>query len=318
MKGTGLLLAAAAAIVDVATAHYRFTSLIVNGTTTAEYEYVRVNTNYNSPVTDVTSDDIRCNTGGLTSGPDTSVATVVAGSTVGFALDIPIFHPGPLAVYMSEVTSGFTVETYDGSGSWFKISELSAIINSTAITFPASNLGSYTFEIPSTVPPGLYLLRIEHLALHVAQSVGAAQWYISCAQIQVVGSGGGDPSPTALLPGAYVATDPGILIDIYYPIPTSYTPPGPAVWSGGTSPVVVSSVTSVASVKPTTPTTISTVVVAPTTVITTAAAAPTGATGATQSMYGQCGGIGWTGATLCVSGATCEATNSYYSQCVPA
>jgi len=308
-------LAAAAALADVAFAHYRFTSLIVNGTTTAEYEYVRVNTNYNSPVTDVTSDDIRCNVGGLTSGPDTSVATVVAGSTVGFALDIPIFHPGPLAVYMSEVTSGFTVETYDGSGSWFKINELGAIINSTAITFPASNLASYTFEIPSTVPPGAYLLRIEHLALHVAQSAGAAQWYISCAQIQVVGSGGGSPSPTALLPGAYVATDPGILIDIYYPIPTSYTPPGPAVWSGGTGVVVASSsaVTSAATSSKAAPTTISTVVVAPTTVVTSAIS---GATGATQAKYGQCGGIGWTGPTVCASGSTCTVTNSYYSQCI--
>lgn len=33
-------------------------------------------------VTDVTSTDIRCNQGGLASGPSTSVATVVAGSTV--------------------------------------------------------------------------------------------------------------------------------------------------------------------------------------------------------------------------------------------
>jgi len=317
MKRTGTLLVAAATLIDIAFGHYRFTSLIVNGTTTAEYEYVRVNTNYNSPVTDVTSDDIRCNTGGLTSGPDTSVATVVAGSTVGFALDIPIFHPGPLSVYMSEVTSGFTVETYDGSGSWFKISELGAVINSTAITFPASNLASYTFEIPSTVPPGAYLLRIEHLALHVAQSVGAAQFYISCAQIQVVGSGGGDPSPTALLPGAYSATDPGILIDIYYPIPTSYTPPGPAVWSGGTGTVAVSSSSkSVASVKPTTaptPTTISTVVVASTTAVTSAAA---GTTGAVQAIYGQCGGIGWTGPTACAAGSTCTVTNAYYSQCL--
>jgi hypothetical protein len=32
-------------------------------------------------------------------------------------------------------------------------------------------------------------------------------------------------------PGAYSATDPGILIDIYYPLPTNYTFPGPAVWT---------------------------------------------------------------------------------------
>lgn len=66
--------------------------------------------------------------------------------------------------------------------------------------------------------PGQYLLRAEHLALHTASSVGAAQFYISCAQINVVGSGGGSPSPTGQLPGMYKATDPGILINIYYPI----------------------------------------------------------------------------------------------------
>lgn len=34
------------------------------------------------------------------------------------------------------------------------------------------------------------------------------------------------------LPGAYTNTDPGLLINIYYPIPTSYTYPGVKVWKG--------------------------------------------------------------------------------------
>ncbi|TBU33420.1 endo-1,4-beta-xylanase C precursor [Dichomitus squalens] len=33
--------------------------------------------------------------------------------------------------------------------------------------------------------------------------------------------------------------------------------------------------------------------------------------------WGQCGGIGWTGATTCVSGTTCTVLNDYYSQCLP-
>ncbi|EKM52184.1 glycoside hydrolase family 10 protein [Phanerochaete carnosa HHB-10118-sp] len=33
--------------------------------------------------------------------------------------------------------------------------------------------------------------------------------------------------------------------------------------------------------------------------------------------WGQCGGIGWTGATACVSGTTCVESNPYYSQCLP-
>jgi hypothetical protein len=38
--------------------------------------------------------------------------------------------------------------------------------------------------------------------------------------------------------------------------------------------------------------------------------------GSAQTHYGQCGGIGWTGATSCDSPYTCQAQNSYYSQCV--
>ncbi|KAJ3778984.1 carbohydrate-binding module family 1 protein [Lentinula raphanica] len=37
----------------------------------------------------------------------------------------------------------------------------------------------------------------------------------------------------------------------------------------------------------------------------------------TASQYGQCGGIGWTGATLCPSGWSCNVVNDYYSQCLP-
>lgn len=36
-----------------------------------------------------------------------------------------------------------------------------------------------------------------------------------------------------------------------------------------------------------------------------------------QVEWGQCGGIGWTGATTCVSGTTCIVSNPYYSQCLP-
>ncbi|KAI8955533.1 glycoside hydrolase superfamily [Xylaria longipes] len=35
------------------------------------------------------------------------------------------------------------------------------------------------------------------------------------------------------------------------------------------------------------------------------------------ALWGQCGGIGWTGETTCVTGAQCQYSNEYYSQCVP-
>ncbi|KAG6913138.1 Exoglucanase 1, partial [Tephrocybe rancida] len=37
---------------------------------------------------------------------------------------------------------------------------------------------------------------------------------------------------------------------------------------------------------------------------------------ATQVKYGQCGGIGYTGPTICAAGSTCTLNNEYYSQCL--
>jgi hypothetical protein len=207
---------------------------------------VRKNTNYNSPVTDVTSADIKCNAGGLTSGTTTNTATVVAGTTIGMALDQSIYHPGPITVMLSKATG--SLNSYDGSGPWFKVAEMGATITTAAITFPASNLAKFEFKLPAStlkscrcplalgrltfLAPGDYLIRFEHIGLHVAQSSAGAQFYIACGQIHINGPGGGSPSPTITLPGGYKASDPGILININYPVPKTYTIPGPAVWSG--------------------------------------------------------------------------------------
>jgi hypothetical protein len=64
-------------------------------------------------------------------------------------------------------------------------------------------------------------MRVEHIALHSASAVGGAQFYISCAQIKVENGGNGTPGPKVAFPGAYKATDPGIQLNIYYPVPTS-------------------------------------------------------------------------------------------------
>ncbi|KAG9003403.1 Exoglucanase 1 [Tulasnella sp. JGI-2019a] len=46
-----------------------------------------------------------------------------------------------------------------------------------------------------------------------------------------------------------------------------------------------------------------------------AATTTTTASSATQTLYGQCGGTGYTGPTVCASG-TCTYSNAYYSQCL--
>ncbi|KAG8942277.1 hypothetical protein FRC03_003399 [Tulasnella sp. 419] len=59
-----------------------------------------------------------------------------------------------------------------------------------------------------------------------------AQFYISCGQLRITGSGGGSPGPLVSIPGVYTGQEPGIKLDIYWPVPATYVQPGPAVWSG--------------------------------------------------------------------------------------
>ncbi|CCA76320.1 hypothetical protein PIIN_10315, partial [Serendipita indica DSM 11827] len=48
------------------------------------------------------------------------------------------------------------------------------------------------------------------------------QFYLACAQLNVVNGGSANPSPLVSFPGAYKATDPGILINIYS-LPSGFT-----------------------------------------------------------------------------------------------
>jgi hypothetical protein len=89
--------------------------------------------------------------------------------------------------------------------------------------------------LPAALPSGEYLIRIEHIALHGAWTVGGAQFYLSCGQINIINGGSGAPGPLVSFPGAYSATDPGIKYDIYGYPPKAYKAPGPAVWSEGSS-----------------------------------------------------------------------------------
>ncbi|CAE6377506.1 unnamed protein product [Rhizoctonia solani] len=216
-----------------ALAHYRWTSLIVNDTLTAPYLHVRNGTNGNFPVMDVSTANLTCNSGGNHAGT-TKTTTVSAGSTIGFALDeaTGIFHHGVLNVYMAKAPD--TALAFNGSGEvWFKIHELPPITDGgSSITFPTDGMTNVTFPIPRAVPSGEYLVRIEHIALHLALNYQKAEFYVSCAQVRVINGGSGEPKPLVALPGYYTGREPGIMVNIYNPVPANFTQPGPAVWSG--------------------------------------------------------------------------------------
>lgn len=207
--------------------HYTFPAL----TGTSDWQYVRTTANYqsNAGLSDVSSPQLRCYT---TSLKGVSTMSVAAGSSVGFKASPNIFHPGPLQFYMAKVPAGQTAASWDGSGNvWFKIYAEKATVSGGQLSWGSLNKGTVSVTIPKATPSGDYLLRVEHIALHQASSVNGAQLYISCAQITVTGGGNGNPGPLVAFPGAYKNTDPGLKVNIYSGA-TSYTPPGPAVWSG--------------------------------------------------------------------------------------
>lgn len=234
-----LSLVAAAALLPAASAHYIFGNLIVGNNYTGTYEYVRKNSNINSPLTDVTSTDMRCNTGAQASAASTGIYTVAAGSTVGMGVSYggSVIHPGPLQVYLSKAPSGQTAATYDGSGDWFKIyEEGTKSINSTGMYWYSDGGVNFTWTLPSTIPSGDYLMRVEHIALHTAETYPGAQFYVECAQLRVTGgSASSVPGPTVKIPGVYTGAEPGITISIFYPIPSCYPFPGPVPWPAGAS-----------------------------------------------------------------------------------
>ncbi|KAH8887705.1 endoglucanase II [Thozetella sp. PMI_491] len=132
---------------------------------------------------------------------------------------------------MAKVPAGQTAASFDGSGQvWFKIYEEQPNFGA-QLTWPSNSEKEVTIKVPECLSPGDYLFRIEHIGLHVAQSIGGAQFYISCGQLTVAGGGSTQPTETVAFPGAYNASDPGILININYPVPTSYKNPGPSVFS---------------------------------------------------------------------------------------
>ncbi|KAL9616474.1 MAG: hypothetical protein Q9160_008669 [Pyrenula sp. 1 TL-2023] len=227
MKTFTLLLAAAAQGVF---SHTIFTQL--NGNPVG---YAIRDPSYDGPITDVTTNDIACNGGPNPTTPSSAKITVAAGSQAKLtwrhtltstASDvIDASHKGPVMAYMKKVSNAVTDVGY-GSG-WFKIASDGFSNNAWGV----DRLGVQTITIPSCLAPGDYLLRGELIALHGAGSPNGAQFYMECAQITVTGGSGAKSPATVSLPGAYKATDPGILLSIYYPVVTSYTPPGPAVFT---------------------------------------------------------------------------------------
>ena len=118
------------------------------------------------------------------------------------------------------------------SAVWFKVAE-GGRVGSTDVwaDTPLMSPGNaYTYTIPSCLAAGSYIVRHEIIALHSAGEYPGVQFYPSCHQIQVTGSGTSTgPTSKVSIPGLYAPTDPGITYDMYIAQP--YTIPGPTLFT---------------------------------------------------------------------------------------
>ncbi|KIY72566.1 lytic polysaccharide monooxygenase [Cylindrobasidium torrendii FP15055 ss-10] len=190
----------------------------------------------NGPVTDLSLIDVQCNgytDGSFSTAPAPIFAPIAAGGDVAFNWTTwPDTHKGPIITYMAKAPSDITAWEPGTDAVWFKIDE--AGLEDGVWAAPdglAATNSVYTVTIPEALAPGQYIIRHEIIALHSAYEYPGAQVYPSCAQVEVTGSGTGTPTDLVAFPGAYDGDTPGIVFDVYNSNST-YTIPGPAVWSG--------------------------------------------------------------------------------------
>ncbi|KAI0043315.1 lytic polysaccharide monooxygenase, partial [Auriscalpium vulgare] len=178
----------------------------------------------------------------LTCGLGAQAASTVAPANPGDRVDFhwgdlnnqPWIHDtGPMMTYMA-LCDGSTCDKFDAqSAKWFKIDQIGKKPSNDSDANPVwyqvdvQKNQSVSVTLPKDIAPGDYLIRHEIIALHLATSIGGAEFYPSCTQVRVGGSGSGTPSSTVSFPGGYNDTEPGIFdADIFNP-GDKYVFPGP-------------------------------------------------------------------------------------------
>ena len=202
--------------------------------------------------------NITCHKGAT---PGTTSITVAAGSTIDLQWNTwPSSHHGPVIDYLARCTGDCTKQD-KSKLTFFKVDALGLTDDSAppglwGTDKLIANNNTWTMKIPSgTSPPppfrskpskltshlcasglsGNFVLRHEIIALHSAGNSDGAQNYPNCLNLIITGTGTERPCDNGadcrLGPALYKETGAGILVNIYVAI-SSYSMPGPAVWSG--------------------------------------------------------------------------------------
>jgi len=159
-------------------AHTIFQRLNVDNVDQGELTGIRVPTS-NTPIQDVTSANIACNSG-FSQPVSDKVIEVKAGATIGAYWGhviggaqtpndkddpIAVTHHGPVITYLAKVDSAATA-TAEGL-KWFKIQEdgLDTTDGSWGVDRMVAGKGWYKFQMPSCIAPGEYLMRHEIIGM---------------------------------------------------------------------------------------------------------------------------------------------------------
>ncbi|KAI0764168.1 glycosyl hydrolase family 61-domain-containing protein [Trametes elegans] len=183
-----------------------------------------------SPVKGATNKYLAC---GQNAQKAATVATAKPGSKVSFQWvngnggDWP-HNVGPMLTYMASCGDAGCASFDAADAKWFKIEETGLQSDGTWAQAALTQGAPAEVQLPSDIASGEYLIRHEIIALHTAMSEGGAEFYPSCAQLKISGSGSGSPKSTVSLPGAYKDTDAGLLVDVY-DLVGDYVFPGPAI-----------------------------------------------------------------------------------------
>jgi cellulase len=344
------LLFAAAACFKTASAHGHVANIIVNG---ASYEGYDAPSWFDSPdVHQVIGWTEGATDNGFVPGSayqDSAIichqnasnaaghAAVQAGDKIALQWDTwPTSHKGPAMDYMAKCP-GLCEEANMETLEFFKVDDGGLINDSSqqqqqdgywASDVLIANNFSWIVQVPEQLVAGNYVLRHEIIALHEAESVGGAQNYPQCVNLQVQGTG--TLQPTGKLgTDLYHVSDAGILFNIYTsPLP-AYTPPGPALYTGFSSTISQAEVQATATATATVPGGAKatgpasgggggacSAAAAVTSSPTSSSGSGTDGNGDAVQEWDQCGGQNWVGPSQCVSGLSCVKLNDYYYQCL--
>ncbi|KAJ3339028.1 hypothetical protein HDU93_008779 [Gonapodya sp. JEL0774] len=180
----------------------------------------------NSPIKDLTAQDLMCGWGATT--PGTQVCNANAGETINLVFGnmqpgdniLATADVGTCEVYMQQTASPQTAPTAAG---WFKVFENTfTSADGWCSVKLIANGGILSVPLPSTLPTGSYKLRAEISSVRTADVLFTAnpqrgiQFSVFCIDLTVAKGAGAAASfaPTVNIPGYLTGTSAGVVYDV--------------------------------------------------------------------------------------------------------